>query len=183
VTRLRECGNASMATRHAKDRAKPQQSPHLELVDLTGPEITSPHYSRISPGVYPAYCKWAKTYRDPGFRRWTCLLMFDVLLDDLLRVLARVPMWLNLGDGEKPHAGRRTRYFTEYVRAGGMARPDRMSPRVFMGRMATVEIADTNSPAPYSVVREIISWDTGTSCLSGSGSQQVTQSREASPKP
>jgi hypothetical protein len=33
----------------------------------------------------------AKKYRDPGFHRWTCLLLFDVLSDDLLSVIVTVP--------------------------------------------------------------------------------------------
>jgi len=118
---------------------------------------------RIEPGVYPAYCRWAKHYRDPGFKRWTCLIRFDVLSDDLMRVLARVPLWLNLGGRDKPHAGRRRKYFKEWVRANGgpPGRQDRLSPRVFTGRMARIQIGETEGDAPYSVVREILSWETG----------------------
>jgi hypothetical protein len=127
------------------------------------PEIQWRDYDRIEPGIYPAYCRWAKHYRDPGFKRWTCLLRFDLLSDDLVRVLARVPLWMNLGARDKPHAGRRRRYFKEWVRANGgpPARRDRLSPKVFTGRIARVEIGDTNCDAPYSVVRKIVSWETG----------------------
>jgi hypothetical protein len=126
-------------------------------------EIQWRDYDRIEPGVYPAYCRWAKHYRDPGFKRWTCLLRFDVLSDDLIRVVARVPFWMNLGEREKPHAGRRKRYFREWVRANGEppARSDRLSPKVFTARMTRIEIGDTKGDAPYSVVREILSWETG----------------------
>lgn len=135
------------------------------LVPEREPEIEWQRYDRIQPGVYPAYCRWAKHYRDPGFKRWTCLLRFDVLSDDLLRVLARVPFWMNLGDRDKPRAGRRRRYFKEWVRANGEppTRRDRLSPKLFIGRMARVEIGDTKGDAPYSVVREILSWETGSS--------------------
>ena len=124
-------------------------------------------YPRIAPGEYTAYCNWAKRYRDPGMRRWTCLLRWDVLSDDLLRTIARsVPLWFPLGDGEKPHASRRGKYLREWVHAHGSppAPGDRLSPNVFIRRIARVEIGDTDSPAPYSVVRKIIRWETGSPC-------------------
>jgi len=129
-------------------------------------------YARIEPGIYPAYCLWAKHYRDPGFKRWTCLLRFEVLADDLVQVIARVPFWMNLGEGAKPHASRRGNYLPEWVRANGgpPVRNDRLSPRVFRQRMARVEVGDTKkSAAPYSVVLKILSWETGATC-------RVTQS-------
>jgi hypothetical protein len=139
------------------------------------PEIQWPAYDRIRPAVYSAYCRWAKTYRDPGFKRWTCLLRFDVFSDDLMQVVARVPLWMNLGSGDKPHAGRRKRYFREWVLANGEPpkRKDRLSPRVFVRRMVRVEIGDTEGPSPYSVVRKILSWETGSSRVTQSASQRV----------
>jgi len=133
------------------------------LLSHTEPAIEWRDYDRVEPGIYPAYCRWAKHYKDPGFKRWTCLLRFDLLSADLLRVLACVPFWMNLGAGEKPNAGRRKRYFLEWVRAnyGPPMRSDRLSPKVFTGRMAQVEIGDTKGDAPYSVVRKILSWKTG----------------------
>lgn len=135
------------------------------------PGIEWADYPRLESGIYPAYCHFAKMYFDHSFKRWTCLLRFEVRSGDLLRVMApRVPLWLNLGSQEKPHASRRGRYFREWVRANGGAAPvrhDRLSPRLFTRRMAHVEIGDTNAPAPYSVVREIISWDTGCSLPTG----------------
>jgi hypothetical protein len=134
----------------------------LKLVNRSEPEIEWAEYPRIVPGVYLAYCCWAKQYRDPGMKRWTCLIRFDVFDDDM-RVLARVPLWLNLGNREKPHAGRRGRYFQEWIRANGgpPSRHDRLSAQVFVRRMVRVEIGDTIGDAPYSVVRRIISWETG----------------------
>lgn len=72
---------------------------------------------------------------------------------------------MNLGARDKPHAGRRKRYFKEWVRANGgpPARRDRLSPQVFVRRMARVEVDDTKGDAPYSVVRKIVSWETGPS--------------------
>jgi hypothetical protein len=120
-------------------------------------------YPRIPPGEYRAYCKWGKQYRDPGFRRWLCLLRWDVLSDDLVRVIACVPQWFPLGSRDKPRASRRGKYLPEWVRANGgpPARRDRLSPGVFIHRMARVEIGDTEGPAPYSVVRRIVEWETG----------------------
>jgi len=147
----------------------------LSLVPRAEPAIRWRDYDRIEPGVYPAYCRWAKTYRDPGFKRWTCLLRFDVVSDDLIRALAHVAFWLNLGPGDTPHAGRRTRYFREWVRANGEPpkRKDRLSPQVFARRMARVEIGDTASESPYSVVRRILSWETGPTVVTRSASQPV----------
>lgn len=135
------------------------------------------HYPRLNPGKYLAYCSWAGTYYDRAFKRWTCLLRFDLLSENLLHTVARVPMWLSLGGGEKPKAPRRGRYWAEWIRASGQQprRGDRLSPHVFVHRIAYVEVADTFGDAPYSVVRRIIEWQTGAASLS----QQVTQSRTA----
>ncbi len=140
-------------------------------------------YPRIAPGEYRAYCKWGKLYRDPGFHGWRCLLRWDVLTDDLLRLVACVPLWWALGDGDKPHASRRGKYLPEWIRAnsGPPTRGDRLSPRVFVHRYARVEIGDTEGPAPYSVVRKIIEWETGLlgHSVSKSHSQGVQALREA----
>ena len=48
--------------------------------------------SAYSAREYPGYCRWAKQYWDGGFRRWTCLLRWDVLSDDLLTASALVPI-------------------------------------------------------------------------------------------
>jgi hypothetical protein len=123
-------------------------------------------YTRIPPGEYFANCYWAKRYRDPGFKRWTCLLRWDVLSEDQQRTIAKcVPLWFPLGDGEKPRAPRRGKYFREWVEANGAppVKGDRLSPHVFTRRIARVKIADTKGPAPYSVVRKIIRWETGVS--------------------
>jgi hypothetical protein len=129
----------------------------------------------MEPGVYPAYCRWAKHYRDPGFKRWTCLVLFEVLSGDLVRVVAHVPFWMNLGARDKPQAGRRRRYFKEWVRANGQppTRQDRLSPKVFTGRIAHIEIGDTKGDAPYSVVRKIVSWETGSLRVTQSASHTV----------
>lgn len=142
------------------ERADPARKHRAE------PEIEWRQYPLIQAREYPAYCRWAKQYRDRGFRRWTCLLRWDVLSDDLLTVIASLPMWLPLGNREKPQASRRGKYLQEWVRANGgpPARGGRLSPRIFTQRMARVEVGETDpnkSPVPYSVVRKILSWETG----------------------
>jgi hypothetical protein len=120
-------------------------------------------YPRIVPGEYRAYSKFGKQYRDPGFRRWLCLLRWDVLTDDLLHVIACVPQFFPLGAGDKPHASRRGKYLPEWIRANSAppVRGDRLTPRVFVHRLARIEVGDTDGPIPYSVVRRIIEWETG----------------------
>ncbi len=130
-------------------------------------EIEWKEYARIPPGEYRAFCKWGKQYRDPGFKRWMCLLRWDVFSENLSPI-ACAPMFLPLGNGVKPHASRRGKYLPEWIRAKGAQpiRGDRLSPRVFVYRMAHVQIGDTEGPAPYSVVRKIIEWETGLPCHS-----------------
>jgi hypothetical protein len=149
------------------------------------PEIEWRDYPLIESREYRAYCRCAKQYRDPAFKRWTCLLRWDVLTDDLLTLIASVPYWLSLGSKERPWASRRGNYLKEWVRANGgpPIRSDRLSPRVFTQRMARVEVGHTDpekSPVPYSVCPQ--------NCVLGNGrgsasiSQQVTQSRKATLK-
>jgi hypothetical protein len=140
------------------------------------------HYPLVPPGTYSAYCAWTHQYFDRGFRRWTCLLLFDLFHANGVDVIARVPMWLSLGPGQKARASRRGKYLAEWVKARGgpPARGDRLSPRVFAHRMALVEVRGTmKGPAPYSVVRTVLQWLTGngvsqsTSQLIKVGSQKV----------
>jgi hypothetical protein len=153
----------------------PQRQLGTVRVLQSEPAIQWGDYDRISPGIYPAYCRWARHYHDPGLRRWTCLLRFDVLSEDSMRVVARVPLWMNLGEHERPHAGRRSRYFREWIRANGRppARRDRLSPTVFVRRMARVEIADTKGEVPYSKVLKILAWETGQTAVTQSASHTV----------
>jgi hypothetical protein len=123
-------------------------------------------YPHVLPGEYSAYCAWAGKYYDPAFKRWTCLLRFDVLRENQIDVVARIPMWLPLGTGDKPRASRRGKYLKEWVEANDEppARGDRLSPRVFVGRIARVEVGHTEKgPVPYSVVKKILRWETGKS--------------------
>jgi hypothetical protein len=90
----------------------------------------------------------------------------------LMEGVARVTWFLNLGTGKKPHAGRRGKYWAAWIRANGgpPKRGDRLSPTVFAGRRAIVRVEDTSkthdrsqveSEEAYSVVRNVIEWQTG----------------------
>jgi hypothetical protein len=151
------------------------------------PEIGWTPADRIEPGEYPAYSRSAKVYRDPQFNRWVCAIQFDVMDAALLKMLARLTWFLNLGEADQPHAGRRSAYWDAWLAANGKppARRDRLSSVVFTKRQARVLVADTElmvetrqerrdtklitktatKPAPdaarYSVIRKVLSWETG----------------------
>ena len=146
-------------------------------------EIKYPGIS-IASGQYRAYCRDARVYRDGGFKRWTCLLDFDILSEGL-ETLAKLPLWLNLGAGQKPQVTRRSNYLAAWIKANGAppSRMDRLSPRVFLRRMCRVAVALTSGPLPRSVVKEILEWETGQSqfrssalaSVEGCSTQQTTQ--------
>jgi hypothetical protein len=147
------------------------------------PKVEWADYDRVEPDDYVAYCRAASVYFDEPYQRWTCLLRFDLLAPNKVDVIARVPMWLSLGGGNKPHAPRRGRYWEEWLRASGgpPARGDRLSPRVFIRRVARVIVGDTNSAtAPYTVVKAIVAWETGPSCQSVSSPTVKDGSKKAS---
>jgi hypothetical protein len=137
-----------------------------KLVNESEPRVELPEYPRITPGVYRGYSAVAKFHFDRFFGRWVCFVRWNVLSDDLARLIARIPLWWSLGSGTRPRASRRGKYLKEWVRANGgpPVRGDRLSPKVFRHRMARVEVGDTDSsrsPVPYSVVKKIIEWETG----------------------
>ena len=138
----------------------------------TCPEISWTYTPRIEPGKYPAYCRSASVYRDKQFKRWVCAVQFDVLDDSLMGVVARVTWYLNLGGRDRPHVGRRGKYWRAWLRAAGgpPKRRDRLTPRVFEGRQAIVTVVDTakdhrqiavSAEESYSVVLEVLEWRTG----------------------
>jgi hypothetical protein len=140
------------------------------------PEIRYCHQDRIEPGQYRAYCRSAQVYRDGPYARWICALQFDILDDSLTQMLARLTCFLNLGSLDEPRAtSRRSKYWRAWVAANGSIAPrrkDRISPRIFERRHAVVLVSDVKknfqqislgSDEAYSVVREIIRWETGKS--------------------
>lgn len=134
------------------------------------PEVTFKTYDHIEPGTYPAYSRSARIYLDAQFHRWVCLVQFDILDDSLTTTIAELTWFLNMGSKEKPHAGLRSNYRAAWCAANGGKNPsrgDRMQPKVFLHRHATVVVKDPatregNEPA-YSKIQRIISWNTGAS--------------------
>ncbi len=128
------------------------------------PAPTWDDYPRIDPGSYRGYCRLAKWYFAPQFKRWVCFICFDIFsASNLETPIAAVPLFLNGGRKREAHAGRGSRYFELWIQANGDVpkRKERLTPRVFTGRWARVEVGDTKGRAPYSVVKTIHEWETG----------------------
>jgi len=145
-------------------------TPQVKAGKQKKPDIAYVHGTlgtRVEPGEYDAYVRVAEHYRDPVYKRWTCILKFDLFDDNLTCMARNIPMWFNLGRADKPKVGRRSNYWREWFRANGNVLPrrvraDRMlSPRVFERRFVRVRVDTNNSTPPYSVVREIVDWKTG----------------------
>lgn len=143
----------------------------IEFPGAAEPAITWANYDHVAPGTYPSYCRSAHVHRDPVFKRWTCAVRFDILDASLINVIARLVWFLNLGKGDKPHAGRRGNYWAAWCEAndGPPKRSDRMTPSVFVRRHATVIVEDVTKnhkgialaePA-YSKIKAVLSWETG----------------------
>ena len=146
-------------------RSQPNQS---EVIDFDV-------YDRIEPGEYLAYCREAKLKRNPRYGQWTVFLLWDVLTPDG-EMIAAVRRWIYIGArAGKPHVGRGTDFWNWWVQANDghpPTRTDRMTPRIFEKRLARVMIADSQPPrprrgeaarphVPYSIVRRVLSWETG----------------------
>jgi hypothetical protein len=136
-------------------------------------EIEWTYAPRIPPGEYQAISRKASQYFDKQFQRWVCAVQFDIVSDSLsMEAIAQLTWFMNLGRHPNPRAGRRSRYWVEWIRANGgpPKRGDRLSPRVFQGRAAIVRVEYTKkthdrgpveSELAYSVVRDVIEWQTG----------------------
>jgi hypothetical protein len=135
------------------------------------PAVTWKSYDCIPAGTYRAFSQSARIYRDRVFKRWQCAVAFDILNDSLLDRIAQLYWFLNLGDGEKPHAGRRGKFWSAWCAANGSPpkRVDRLSANIFIRRHATVLVVDVlknhegialTEPS-YSKVERVVSWDTG----------------------
>jgi hypothetical protein len=174
---LTPAGRSSKASEIPRSRNCPHQQPGPEppakdRTDLTngdaqacfGPDPVSEvkHYPRYPEGSYEAECTGTAVYRDPGFKRWTARLEFRILPGGEM-----IYGFLNLGSGEKPSSGRRSKYFRAWVIANGDGprKRQQLSHRVFKGKCFEVRIADTKrdcngddhpSGAVYSTVKEII---------------------------
>jgi len=149
--------------------ARPARTP---AVFKAQPDISWDFVPRIEPGDYPGRSRSATIYRDKQFKRWVCAVQFDILDSSLLEVVARLTWYLNLGTRERPRAGRRGNYWSAWVEANGKPpkRNDRLSPRIFEGRYASVKVGDTTKnhsqhrvevQDAYSVIRSVVEWNTG----------------------
>jgi len=158
------------ADRHANRKRLCRRKAHDFRIDS---EIEWTYTPRLPPGDYTAISRGAKAYFDHQFQRWVCGVQFDIMGDPVsTERIARLTWFLNLGSRPRPKAGRRTKYWTAWVRANGgpPKRGDRLSPNVFSGRVAVVRVGDTakthdratvGSEYAYSVVRDVIAWQTG----------------------
>jgi hypothetical protein len=149
-------------TNPSRRRLQPDVEPEQRIRD----------YAHVKPGIYTAFSRATRIYFDPGYKRWTILILFDLLCPDSGETLAKdVPCWLSLGSGEKPCATRRSKYFSFWIAANGEPprRKERMSAKVFRHRMARVRVADTKGPAPYSRISVIESWETAANNGSSTG--------------
>jgi hypothetical protein len=148
----------------------PAREPH----DGAGPQpierdespVCGAEYPLVSEGKRSLLCVAARVYRHPGLkdRPWKAELEF---LDGDYRVFG----YLHLGFGEKPHAGRTSRYWAAWCLANNGQPPRKrqlMSARIFKGKWFTVIVETVRQrgrgekveliPAElqYSVVREIL---------------------------
>ena len=104
----------------------------MKKINAYEPTVEWGDYVRLDPGIYQAYCKLAKWYKDPGFKRWTCILKFDVMAANLTDSLGIIPIWFNGGDEDVSHAGRRSGYFAAWVSfAGQLVSQLNLPPIVF----------------------------------------------------
>jgi hypothetical protein len=138
----------------------------------TEPTIDWVHTPHLTPGNYRARSRCAAAYWDRQFRRWVCAVQFDIFDDSLLETLGRCTWYLNLGSKLRPKSGRRSRYWNAWVKANGgpPSRRDRLSPSIFEGRYAVVEVksssktfqcATVEPDFAYSVIRNVVMWETG----------------------
>jgi hypothetical protein len=152
------------------------------------PDIQWQFAPRLVPGEYRAISRHHSVYFDGQFRRHICAVQFDVLNDVGLEIIGRCTWYLNLGSKDLPRCGRRSNYWQAWVKANGGApkRDDRLSPRIFEGRNAVVRIEDTTKTfrqeptelgTNYSVVRDVISWETGSTNHSNHTSRQAPNKR------
>jgi hypothetical protein len=118
-------------------------------------------WPRIEPGTYRARCRDAWIEFSHQYGRWCCFLLWEVLADDGVSVLARVPQWLRLGEGEKPHPSPSGKFWAVWVAANGAEpkRGDRMAAKVFRDRVAKVEVGDSARTArEYSKVTSVLAF-------------------------
>ncbi len=98
----------------------------------------------IAPGEYPAFSRHSKIFWDGMYKRWVCLVNFDIL-DDHLSAIAKLGWFSNLGKGDKPHAGHRSKFWAAWILANSGRNPkriDRLTASIFPNRHAVVLVRD-----------------------------------------
>lgn len=147
---------------HLPGLAKAEDRQDRASAEIEGPVAENDPYPRYEPGVYEAECLRAEVYFDRAFKRWNCLLKFA-----LVPTGEPVCGFLNLGSGQKPHAGPRSEYRRAWIIAQG-EQPKRrqvLSKRVFERKIFEVEIEDVKqshdgsehpAKAIYSRVKRIV---------------------------
>jgi hypothetical protein len=127
-------------------------------------------YPLVAPGRRTLQCVGARIYRHSGLpdKPWKCELRFADGFGEL-----EIFGFFHLGTGDKPHAGRKGRYWGAWTLANGAPPRKRqtMSPRAFKGRWFVCDVETVThkgrgakaEPLPehlrYSVVREILALD------------------------
>lgn len=119
-------------------------------------------YPRYEPGTRDVRCFRAVLYRSKRFKRWVCRLDCQFLWNS-----GEICGFLNLGNGDRPHAGGGSLYRRVWVMANG-AQPRKRQPlarSVFVDRVSRVRIADVDrrhdnteasEPEKYSTIQEFL---------------------------
>src|SRR5215469_13378660 len=83
------------------------------------PNIATTLGTLVATGEYQAYVTVADYYFHRAWKRWTCILKFDLFDKNLNRIARGIPMWFALGKGKDPRAGRGSKYFKLWFQANG----------------------------------------------------------------
>ena len=107
-----------------------------------GPVAEDPApYARIAPGAYLARCLSQKLERVRMYGgAWKLRLVFQIIDLDQNPKLA---LFFHLGTGQKPHAGRKSKYWAAWITANAGQLPRRgqtMTPRLFVGKAFMVRV-------------------------------------------
>lgn len=95
-------------------RPAPKTDPGMHLVEQEDPSpiCDEAPYPRLKPGEYSARCVETRVYFEKRFRRWVCRFKYWIIPEG-----PHVYGFLNLGCGEKPHAGRGSEYRRAWIEA------------------------------------------------------------------
>ena len=122
-------------------QSAPAQNNKVQKLSVVDVDIEWDFTPSIEPGEYHAISRRARTYFDRRFKRHVCAVEFDILGAPAEDGRCRLVWYLNLGSKDKPKAIRRSNYWSAWLQANGRPpkRSDRLSPRAFEGRAATLK--------------------------------------------